>query len=166
MYIRIMRLLFKWETLPCCFPIFPFTSSCLSCSDPLKPQVWGGKEREREKLKKGKRKREKEKLWFCGFTLVCCLALVCAVRGSRPRSVFLSAAGFIAPWRGALWSAEGGGSSPVHHASIPFSVRKIWWPGSSGWSLGKCETLLGLKAPGRGGEDIKTVARTPILAQD
>lgn len=47
MYICIIRLLFNWETLPCCFLIFPFTSSCLSCSDPPERSVWevgGGKE--------------------------------------------------------------------------------------------------------------------------
>lgn len=47
MYLCIILLLFKWKTLPCCFRIFPFTSSCLWCADPLKPQY----ERWVEKIK-------------------------------------------------------------------------------------------------------------------
>lgn len=98
--------------------------------------------------------------WLTPFS-VCWLWFVPGP-GSRPCFFFLPAARLIAPWRGALWSAKSHRSPPMHHASIPLSIRKIWWPGSSGWSLGKCEMLLREKAPGRGGEDIKTVARTPI----
>lgn len=74
---------------------------------------------------------------------------------SRPCFFFLPAALFIAPWRGALWSAKSHRSSLVHHASIPFSIRKIWWPGSSGWSLGKCEMLLGAKLLGEEGKTLR-----------
>lgn len=72
----------------------------------------------------------------------------------------------MALWRNTLWSAKSHGlSTCTRPLAIPQSP-----PGKpceqrlSGWSLGKCEILLGEKAPGRGGEDIKTAARTPSPA--